>query len=204
MKPDILKYLPCNEGLAFYEGKASFKEAWESCPRGDWMLWFAKKLEIDIRILTLAKAYCAKTVYHLLPNEESRNAIVIAINFGKNLATDKELVDAYIATNAYATDYVSYTPAVRSAAATVRGVALSIVADTTYAATYAADCAAYAADYAAEAYATEAVNIKKKKVKTIDSQKVFTQAKIKNQLKTANICRKYLTKAVFEALNITE
>ena len=42
------------------------KESWESCERADLMLRHAAEIEVDIRILTRAKAECAKTVEHLM------------------------------------------------------------------------------------------------------------------------------------------
>jgi hypothetical protein len=48
MKPDITKYDPCKEGLLYYNSFETFEDAWNNCPRGDWMLWIASKLDIDI------------------------------------------------------------------------------------------------------------------------------------------------------------
>lgn len=170
MKIDITKYYPCEEALKWYNQQPLTKAAWENCHRGDWMLWIAHKLNVNIRTLTLAKAYCAKTIYHLLEKQGSREAIVAAINFGRGLIDEKELVNA-----ASAATYIT-----------------NIAACT---ATYAADISTYVAavinigDYAAHTAANAAVNANAANV-----------AKIKNQKKTADICRKYLTEAVFEKI----
>ena len=108
------------------------------CHRGDWLLWLAQKVDIDIRLLTLAKARCAKTVYHLMNDDRSRKAVDVAERFGLGLATKEELAYAASAADAaYADAYAAYAAAYAYADAT--------------AASYAADAAAYAA-YSAAAY----------------------------------------------------
>ena len=149
MKTEIEKYSPCQEALEFRQHFDSFEKAWEACPRGDWMLWIAKKVSVNKRELTLAKGYCAKTVIHLMKDKRSRDAVKAAIKYGKGLSEDVELADAADAAAAYAAAYAA---------------------------------AAYAA--AADAAAAAAADARKQ-----------------NQLKTAKICRKYLTKSVFELIN---
>lgn len=112
---EILKKIgACNEAIQFSKGK-SIQEAWETCPRGDWMIWFyCKKFPKDLKNIILAKAYCAKTVINLMKDERSINAINIAIAFGEGLATIDELnaanaaVNASYAANAYTTADTSY------------------------------------------------------------------------------------------------
>ena len=179
----LLKRLgACNESIVFAQQYNSFKEIWAACPRGDWMLWLAKALEVDVQTLTLAKAYCAKTVYHLLEDERSKDAIVAAINFGRGLITDAELQNtAAAAATAADAAAAAYTAAYTAAAAAYTATAATAAAT-------AADAAAYTAT-AATAAATAA------------DAAAYT-AEIKNRLLTANICRKYLTQAVFIKLNL--
>ncbi len=138
---EIEKYNPCIEAVEYRKEFKTFKEAWENCHRGDWMLWLAYRLKVNHRKLTLAKAYCAETVIHLMKDERSINAVKVAKRYGRHKATKAELKDAYSA------------------------------ADAAAAATYAA--------YSADAYAT---------------------AKKENQILTADICRKYLTKDVLRLI----
>ena len=142
-KFDISKFDPCKGGANFYEKFSTFEDAWQNCERGDWMLWIAKKMSVDIRTLTLAKGKCAETVLHLMKDERSKKAVETAISFGEGKATLKELNAAY------------------AAAAAIDA------AD-------AADAAAADAAYA------------------------------ENQKKTAEICREYLTKEVFELIKKTK
>jgi hypothetical protein len=70
------------------------EEVVAKCHRGDWLLWLAKKVDIDLRPLTLAKARCAKTVIHLMKDERSINAVNIAERFGLGECSREELAAA--------------------------------------------------------------------------------------------------------------
>lgn len=82
--------------------------------RGDWLLWLAKKLDLPLNKLTLAKARCAKTVLHLMKDQRSINAVNIAERFGLDECTLEDLNLAKIECievrkNAYAAaDYAAY------------------------------------------------------------------------------------------------
>ena len=177
MKYEISKYNPCVSALQFRARFTTFKEAWETCPRGDWMLWIAQKLNVDIKILTLAKVECAKTIIHLMKDERSLNALEVAEIFALTDEVTLEDLRAAYAAAAYAA-YAADADAAAYAADADAAAAAADAADAA-AAAYAADAAAYAADAAADA-----------------------ATKTKNQKQTAKICRKILTKAVFEKLNI--
>ena len=135
---EIEKYNPCIEAVEYRKEFKTFKEAWENCHRGDWMLWLAYRLKVNHRKLTLAKAYCAETVIHLMKDERSINAVKVAKRYGRHKATKAELKDASAAADA---------------------------------------ASAYAASAAADA-----------------------AAKKENQMLSADICRKYLTKDVLRLI----
>ena len=172
MNFEIEKFKACKESIAFRENYSDFKSAWENCPRGDWMLWIAKKLEVDLLKLTTAKALCANTVRHLMKDERSKKAIDVAILFGQGLATREEL--DFAAADAYAAAHTAHTAAAYAADADA------------YVAAYAADTATYsAAAYAAvAAYAADAA-----------------ASRQKNQQETAEICRRVLTDVVLTAID---
>lgn len=125
---EIEKYHPCSEALRFRMQYQTFQEAWQACPRGDWMLWIAQRVGVDLRTLTRAKALCALTVRHLMKDERSIKACEVALKFADGEATREELDDA-------ADD----------------AAAVATYADSD--AAYAADDAAVAAAYADAAYA---------------------------------------------------
>jgi hypothetical protein len=191
MKPAINQFDPCKEGLEFYNKFNSFKEAWETCPRGDWMLWIAFKLNVSLQTITLTKALCANTVRHLIKNKRSKYVILIALKFGRGKATKLELT---CAANDAAADAATDTYAAAAAATDTYVATAADAADAAAYAAYAAAAAAYAA-YAAAAYAAAAY--------AANAANAAFIAKKANQLQTANICRKYLTKELFKILNIS-
>ena len=120
MKELLIKLNACNEAREWASNK-SIDEIWATCHRGDWMLWLARKLDIDKRVLTLAKGHCANTVRHLMKDERSIAAVDMAIKYGEGNATDSELAAAadaaYDATAAYAAAAYAADAAAAAAAA---------------------------------------------------------------------------------------
>ena len=136
MKELLIKLNACVEAQIWAEGK-TWKEIYKTCHRGDWLLWLFKKTNPeDLRRLTLAKGYCAKTAIHLMKDKRSIDAVKASIKFGKGLISESELKTA------------TYAAAAADAAA-----AYTAAAYAAYAA-YAADDDAAA--YAAAAYAATA------------------------------------------------
>jgi hypothetical protein len=135
MKELLIKLNACDEAIE-WAGDRTIEEIVKDCDRGDWLLWLAKKIDIELQPLTLAKGHCANTVRHLMKNETSIEAVDMAIAFGEGRATMEELNNA-----------ASYAAAAAAYAA----------AGLIYAATYAAaEAAAFAASYAANAAADAA------------------------------------------------
>ncbi len=133
-KQKLIELSACNEGVKFCEGK-TVQEFWNTCHRGDWMLWLFKRTNPqDIKLLFLAKGHCANTVRHLMKDERSIKAVDAAIAFGNgeisNEANRQSAAAAAAAADAAADAYAAYAYAA-------------------YAAAYAADAAADAA-YAAK------------------------------------------------------
>jgi hypothetical protein len=136
---ELLIQLDACESVRDWAGDMPIEEVVATCHRGDWLLWIAKRVDVNLRLRTLAKGHCANTVRHLMTDERSINAVDVAIAFGEGRATREELNFA-AATAADAA--ASYAAACASYAA-----ADAAYADTADAAAYAAD-AAYA-DFAA-------------------------------------------------------
>jgi len=166
LKEFLEKNHACKDGFDFAKD-LTLEEFLNTCQRGDWILWlFARINQNSLRELTLAKGHCANTVRELMKDERSTKAVDVAIAFGENRATLKELkaACANAAARAYAAD------------------AADAYADANAAyAAYAADddAAAAAGAYAAAAGAYAAA---------VDA----ATAKKQNQKLTADICRKYL------------
>jgi hypothetical protein len=80
-------------------------EAWQNCERGDWMLWLAKKLNVDDKKLTMAKAMCAKQVEYLMKDQRSKDALQACFDYANGKITREQLNDyAYAAAYAAADD----------------------------------------------------------------------------------------------------
>jgi hypothetical protein len=196
MKLEIEKLGACESGLAFVKSCASYKEAWETCQRGDWMLWIAQKLNVDLLKLTTAKALCANTVRHLMKDERSTKAIDVAILFGQGKATKEEL-------NAASVDAASVDAASAASAAYVAANAAYASASAAYVAANAAYASASAADAFASASAASAADAFAS-ANAASADATYYDAKKKNQLQTADICRTVLTEEVFKILNIAQ
>ena len=96
MNETIKKLGACEEGLDWL-GDKPLDAAWAECHRGDWMLWVADKVGVDIKTLTLAKVRCARLVQHLMKNQRSLDVLVIAEAFAGGKATAAQLEAAYAA-----------------------------------------------------------------------------------------------------------
>jgi hypothetical protein len=172
MKDLLLRLRACKEAVE-WAGDKTAEEVIDTCHRGDWLLWLAYKLEVDDRPLALAKGHCANTVRHLMQDERSIKAVDAAIAYGNGEISKEELKDAaYAAASAYAAaDAASYAADAYTAACSAAAAYTAVASD-------AVASGAAAASYAAAA-ATE---------------------KALNQLKTADICRKYLGNLILEKL----
>jgi hypothetical protein len=169
IKDQLKKLNACSQAIEWV-GDQTLENAWNTCPRGDWMLWlYRRSSNYDFQLLTLAKGHCANTVRHLMKDKRSTDAIDMAIKFGEGVATRDELNAAYAA----AAD-----------AAAAAAAAAAYAADAA-AAAYAADADAAAAAYAAAAYAAAAYA-------AAYAAAARQTARKANQQATADICRKYL------------
>ena len=103
-KPTAMKKLEklnaCGEAILYVRTQKSVAEAWKNCERGDWMLWIAKKLNVDDRKLTMTKATCVKQVEHLLKDQRSKDALQACFDYATGRISREEL--NILAENAYA------------------------------------------------------------------------------------------------------
>jgi hypothetical protein len=157
-------------------------------------MWLADYLNIDYKLISLTKGYQAKTVYHLLTDDRSREAVVAAINFGRGLITREELITINTAASAAAS--AAYTAANTAYTAAHATNATYAAANAAYASANAAYSASNAIYNAANASANVAVSAAEATYAAADAA-----AKIKNQKKTADIARRYLTEAVYQKIH---
>ena len=105
---ELLKHLDACKPAVEWAADKTWPEIFETCQRGDWLLWLFRKVNVnDKRLLTLAKGHCANTVRHLMKDERSIRAVDAAIAYGNNEITDNELAAAYAAAYAAADTYAA-------------------------------------------------------------------------------------------------
>jgi Fe-S cluster biosynthesis and repair protein YggX len=101
----LLELRACDEARIWAQGK-TWKKIFETCHRGDWLLWLFKKTMPDdeehLKLLTRAKAHCALTVRHLMKDQRSITACEVALKFADGKATRDELKAARTAAAAAA------------------------------------------------------------------------------------------------------
>lgn len=193
----ILKKLDaCLPALEWVATQKDYKDAWQNCERGDWMLWLAKKLKVDDRKLTLAKFKCANQVRHLLEDQRSLAALDAAERYGNGEITREELNAAVaaavvVAANAVAAAYAAAYAAVDAAAATAAATAAAVAVAAN------AVAAAAAAAYTAAADVADAAAAATYVADTADA--AYAAARKESLKKSADICREVLTEEVLYA-----
>ena len=170
----LIELNACGPAIVWAEDK-NIEEVLRDSYRGDWLLWLAKKLDLPLNKLTLAKARCANTVIHLMKDKRSVDAVNVAEKFGLDECTLEELNNAY--------DDAADAAADAAAAAAVYAAAAAAAADAAADAVYDAAYAA-AADAAADAAAAAAVYARKN-----------------NQQHTSDICVEILGQLLIDAVN---
>ncbi len=86
----ILKELNACQPAQDWAKDKSIEEVIDTCHRGDWLLWLAKKINVPLKTLTLAKVKCAQTVIYLMKDERSLKALEVAEKFA---LTDEVTLD---------------------------------------------------------------------------------------------------------------
>ena len=138
----------CSEAVRWV-GDKSPQDAWETCHRGDWMLWAAAQSSVDRRVLVAAACDCAELSLRFLPAGELRpakEAIDTAREWCSGGATLGQVRKA--SASAYAAS--AYAASAYAASASAYAASASAYAAYATYATYAA-AAAYAAAYADDA-----------------------------------------------------
>ena len=144
----LIDLYACADARAWAKGK-DLKTVWNTCDRGDWLLWLCGKMAgkkgwPTQKQVVLAACDCAETALKYVPEGDNRpkNAIRTARARARGRATLAQVRDAGLAATAYA----AY--AATNAAYAAEAAAYAAYAAYAAEASYAAEAAAYAA-YAA-------------------------------------------------------
>jgi hypothetical protein len=92
-KEILEKFNACPESIKWVGDKTAYK-AWETCPRGDWLMWIAEKLKVDERKMYLCTALIAHQAIHLMPDRRSREAVRAMFLYGRGKISFEELGEA--------------------------------------------------------------------------------------------------------------
>ena len=168
----LSKLSVCSDARVFCRGHKTIKAAWLACERGDWLLWFAGKLDIDRKVLVFVACQCARLVLKNTTDKRVLKCIEITERWTADNAMIEEMITARrdaadaadaaaYAAYAYAAAYAAYAYAAAAAAAyaAAADAADAAAAYAAYAAAAAADAAAYAAADAADATRKETLKI---------------------------------------------
>ena len=98
MTPKTLLSDACPEGKEWAKGSKTLKAMWETCQRPDWMLWGLGQIGYsDDRVMRLYACACVRgtpaakgTVWDLLTDKRSKNAVEVAERFAEGKATVEE------------------------------------------------------------------------------------------------------------------
>ena len=132
----------CEAGRCYAMGFKTMAEVWDNCPRGNWLLWILKKLQITPeRELRLFACWCAEQAQPTDPR--SLTAIAVSRRYAMGEATLSELQAA--SADAARASYAAYAASAAADAYAARAAYEAAAAD-----------AAEAADAAADAYAVAA------------------------------------------------
>ena len=86
----------CRKSCPWARGK-SLQEAWEKCPRPEWMLWWLKKLGYDdARELRLFACWCVRQVWDAVTDPQCRVAVEVAERYARGEATAGECEKAEV------------------------------------------------------------------------------------------------------------
>jgi len=141
----IAHLAPCSDARKWLNEQNTWQEAWNSCPRADWLLWLiGKDKSIAKKRIVVCACAIARTSLRFVKEGELRPLIAIetAERWAKGEATLDEVNQSRH--GAYASN------------AAYPAAAAAYAADAAYAAAYASNAAAYAAYPDAAAYASNA------------------------------------------------
>ena len=109
---------PCDGSHEHIASCRDLERAWNTCERGDHLLWVAGRLDVDRRKIVMAACRCARLVLHLAAGPEAGVAVLTAERWCRGEATVPEVrAAADAATAAAAAAYAAADAAAADAAA---------------------------------------------------------------------------------------
>jgi hypothetical protein len=99
----------CHETIKWV-GNRTAQQAWNDCPRADWMLWWLAKIGMQNRMLVTLKCKCVRTALEYMPKDEGRPRAAIELVemlafYSPGSITKRDLMAAAQAAWAAASDF---------------------------------------------------------------------------------------------------
>ncbi len=159
------------EASKYFNSQKDTKTAWIKCEDGIHLLELVDNFSIDKKLLSLVKGNIARIVIHLIYDESRKKEIKAAIAFGIGKITEKKLRKIYRATGFFRSSM------------------------------YADSAADDAADINCNTFMVGMNVINAVCNAALKSGNDYTDIERKTRQDIADICRKYLTDAVFEIID---
>ena len=95
----------CDEGRKWALAECqTMQDVWDKA-KPEWLIWVATRKDVlDDRTLRLFACWCVRQVWHLLNDDRSKNAVIVAEKHADGLATNGELAAAWYAAREAAWD----------------------------------------------------------------------------------------------------
>ena len=95
LQDKLIQLNACEPAIEWANGK-DLETAWNTCERGDWMIWLLTESQNEVtdKQLRLIAVECCRSIQHLMTDERSINAVDVAERYANGEATDEELKEA--------------------------------------------------------------------------------------------------------------
>ncbi len=101
LQDKLIQLNACEPAIEWAKDK-DLNTAWNTCERGDWMIWLLTESpnEVTDQELRLIAVECCRSVQRLMTDQRSINAVDVAERYANGEATDEELRQAQAAAEA--------------------------------------------------------------------------------------------------------
>ena len=98
LQDKLIQLNACEPAIEWANGK-DLETAWNTCERGDWMIWLLTESQNEVtdKQLRLIAVECCRSVQRLMTDQRSINAVDVAERYANGEATDEELRQAQAA-----------------------------------------------------------------------------------------------------------
>ena len=118
----------CDEAMHWLKDQTDAEQAWQTCERPDWMIWYAAPRGADRKTLVRIACDCARTALRFVPAGEDRPRLCIETT-ERWIVGEATIEEVRTARNAAADAYAAYAAAAADAAAYAAAAAAAYAAE---------------------------------------------------------------------------